>query len=119
LTVKAIAYDLDGGQTSSAQISITVAAATAVPRFIVFQKSTDQATITSYQFDIFANGANTSTAKPLKSVNLGKPTPDASGDIRVDQSAVFSSLAAGTYQATVTAISPTGQGRSAAITFTR
>jgi hypothetical protein len=55
----------------------------------------------------------------MTSANLGKPTPDANNNITVDESTLFSGLAAGTYVATVSAIGSGGSSRSAAVTFTR
>jgi hypothetical protein len=100
---------------------VTVNAATStVPRLVVFHASADDATlVTSYRFDVFANGANPSTATPIASSDLGKPTPDANGDDTVDRSAFFTALAPGTYVATVSAIGGGGTGRSAPVTFTR
>src|SRR5262249_31112631 len=95
------------------------AASTTPPTGVAFQASTDQATVTSYRLDIFASGANPATATPMASSDLGKPTPSATNDITVDRSAFFSSLAPGTYQATVWAISPSGSSQSVAVTFTR
>ena len=51
--------------------------------------------------------------------DLGKPTPDANGDITVDRGTFFAALAPGTYQATVSAIDSAGLGRSSPTTFTR
>jgi len=120
-SLTAIAYDNAGAKTTSAARSITVNAAptTGPPTKVVFQASVDNAMVTSYQLDIFANGANPSTATPVATSNLGKPAVDANGDITVDQATLFSGLAAGTYQATVSAIGSGGSSRSTAVTFTR
>ena len=60
--------------------------------------------VTSYWFDVFTSTADPSTATPVATANLGKPDPDPNSDIASDQSALFSSLAAGNYIATVTAV---------------
>jgi regulation of enolase protein 1 (concanavalin A-like superfamily) len=118
--VKAIAYDLDGGSMASATRTITVTGTVTLPKTVTFQKSPDHATlVTSYRLDVFANGANPATATPIAKVSLGKPTPNASGDISVDESAFFTALAPATYLATVTAIGSAGESRSTAVTFTR
>lgn len=119
--LRAVAYDLDGGSATSAIANITVNPGTTIgpPRAIVFQQSVDHASVTSYRMDIFANGANPTTATPVATSNLAKPTPATNGDITVDRAALFSALAVGTYQATVTAINSNGSSRSAAVTFTR
>ena len=120
-SLTAVAVDAAGNRTTSAAVSITVnAAAAAAPRLVVFHASADHATlVTSYRFDVFANGANPSTATPIASSDLGKPTPDANGDITVDRSSFFTALAPGTYVATVSAVGAGGIGRSAPATFTR
>jgi predicted phage tail protein len=120
-SLTAVAYDAAGAKTTSAAVTVTVKATTTTPpTAVVFQKSPDHATlVTSYRLDVFAPSANPSTATPIATVNLGKPTPDASGVITAPQSAFFLALAPGTYQATVTAIGSAGSSRSAAVTFTR
>ena len=75
--------------------------------------------MTSYRLDIFAAGANPNTATRLTFSNLGKPAPDGAGDITVDRASFFSALAAGSYVATVSAVGAGGEGRGAAVTFTR
>jgi Big-like domain-containing protein len=118
--LKAVAYDTAGASAASAIVSITVTGTTTTaPTAVSFTASTDQATVTSYRLDVFASGVNTATATPVATSDLGKPTPDSTNTITVNRATWFSALAAGTYQATVTAISPSGSGRSAAVTFTR
>jgi regulation of enolase protein 1 (concanavalin A-like superfamily) len=119
-SLTAVAVDAAGNRTTSSAVSVTVNAAVSVPHFVVFQKSTDDATlVTSYRFDVFANGANPATATPLATSNLGHPAADTSGTITVDQSSFFAALAPGTYVATVSAIDSGGAGRSAPVTFMR
>jgi hypothetical protein len=120
LTAKA--FDADGGSAISPPVTIVVAAAatSTVPTSVIFQASSDHATlVTSYRLDVFASGANTSTATPVASANLGKPTPAANGDITVDEQVVFNALSAGSYQATVAAIGDAGESRSTPVTFVR
>jgi hypothetical protein len=118
LTAKA--YDTAGAVATSAVITVTVGTTTTAPRLIVFTASIDHATnVTSYFFEVFAAGANPSTAVAIASSDLGKPTPDSTNTITVDRSALFSALAPGNYVATVTAIGPGGRTRGAAVTFTR
>jgi hypothetical protein len=119
-SLAAIAYDLDGAQTRSAAVTVTVSGGAAPTWKVAFTASADHNTnVTSYRFDVFANGANPASATPIATANLGKPTPDVNRQILVDETGLIGPLAAGTYQATVTAIGPGGQTRSAAITFTR
>ena len=120
-SIKAIAYDADGGVTTSATSTISVTSTTSTaPTKAVFQASPDHATlVTSYRLDVFANGATPGSATPIATSNLGKPTPDANNDITVDRATFFSALAPATYLATVSAIGSSGESRSAAITFVR
>ena len=54
------------------------------------------------------------------SMNLGKPTPNSSGDISVDISSIVNPLGAGTYYAIVTATGSGGSTSStASSTFTK
>jgi regulation of enolase protein 1 (concanavalin A-like superfamily) len=119
-TLTAVAYDNAGAKTTSAGVSVTVNAVVSAPRAVQFQASADHATlVTSYRLDVFAAGADPNTATPVTSANLGKPVPDASNNITVDESTLFSGLVPGTYQATVSAIGSGGTSRSAAVSFTR
>jgi predicted phage tail protein len=120
-TLKAIAIDNSGAQTSSATVSITVNAAPPPPSYtLAFTASPDHDTnVTSYLLEIFANGADPNTAQAVASTDLGKPTPDANRDIQVDETSFLSALAPGTYLVSVSAIGPGGQTRGAPYTFTR
>jgi regulation of enolase protein 1 (concanavalin A-like superfamily) len=118
--LKAKAYDAAGAVTTSSTVSITVSGTLALPTGIAFQASADHATVTSYRLDIFAPGANPSTATPVATKSLGKPTPNSSNTITVTTlSTFFSALVPGSYQATVSAVNSGGIGRSAPISFTR
>ena len=100
--------------------TINVAAASAPPRLVVFGASPDHnSLVTSYRLDIFAAGANPQTATRLTYSELGKPAPGSGGDITVDRASFFTGLAAGSYVATVSAVGAGGEGRGAAVTFTR
>jgi len=119
-SLTAVAYDGAGLNTRSAAVSVTVTSATQTPPTgVVFTASTDNATVTSYRIDVFAAGANPSTATPVSSMNAGKPTADASNNITVSAPSFFSALAPGNYQLTISAINANGTGRSSAIAFTR
>jgi regulation of enolase protein 1 (concanavalin A-like superfamily) len=119
-SLTAVAYDNLGGRATSAARSITVTGTvTQAPTAVTFQKSVDHATVTSYRLDVFASGANPATATPVAISDLGKPTPDANGDITVNRATFFSALAVGNYVATVSAIGTGGSSRSAAVTFSR
>jgi regulation of enolase protein 1 (concanavalin A-like superfamily) len=119
-SLKAVAYDAAGAKTTSNSVAITVGAVSAPLRYALFHASADHATlVTSYRLNVYASGANPATATPIATANLGKPTPDANGDIKVDELSFFTGLAAGNYVATVSAIGTAGSSQSAAITFTR
>lgn len=119
-TLRAVAYDTAGASATSAAVTVSVGAASTPPRLVVFTASTDHATnVTSYLFEVFASGANPSTATPIATSNLGKPAPAANNDITVDRSSFFSALAPAAYVATVSAIGPGGRTRSTTVTFTR
>jgi regulation of enolase protein 1 (concanavalin A-like superfamily) len=119
--IKAIAYDANGGVSTSATHTVTITTITTTsPSKVVFQASADHATlVTSYRLDVFANGAKPGSSTPVATSNLGKPTPDANKTITVDRTTFFSALAHATYIATVSAIGSGGETRSSAITFTR
>jgi regulation of enolase protein 1 (concanavalin A-like superfamily) len=119
-SLTAVAYDNLGLKATSAARSITVTGVVAqAPTTVIFQKSVDHATVTSYRLDVFASGANPATATPVVTSDLGKPTPDANGDITVNRATIFSALAVGNYVATVSAIGTGGSSRSASVTFSR
>ena len=119
-SLTATAADNAGGYTSSATAAISVTAAGASsPTAVAFEASTDHATgVTSYLLEVFADGADPATATPVASSDLGKPDPDASGGITVNQASFFGLLAPGAYQASVCAIGPGGQSQSIPVAFT-
>jgi hypothetical protein len=88
---------------------------------VVFGASPDHATtlVASYLLEIFANGANPSTAPPIASSDMGKTAPAANGDITIDRTTFFTALPVGTYVATVSSVGPGGKGRGAPVTFSR
>ncbi|HEX5473235.1 MAG TPA: Ig-like domain-containing protein [Vicinamibacterales bacterium] len=118
--IKAIAYDANGA-SATATLSVAVKSGLPPPPTAVsFTKSPDDAKlVTSYRLDVFASGADPSTATAVASVSLGKPAADSTGTITVTESSFFSALAPGTYIATVSAVGTGGIGRSAPVSFTR
>jgi hypothetical protein len=116
----AVAWDAGGLSATSAAVSVTVApVATSPPTGIVFTASPDDATVSSYRLDVFPTGADPNTASPLSSFDAGHPPRDANGEITVSAPLLFSALAPGNYQLTVSAVNAAGSGRSAPIAFTR
>jgi len=119
-SLTAVAIDNDGARATSATVGVTVTSTTSPPTAIAFRASVDHATlVTRYELRIFASGANPSTATPIATSDLGKPAPDAVGDITVNRATFFSGLAPGSYVAAVRAIGPGGSSTSAGILFTR
>jgi hypothetical protein len=124
-TLKAVAYDTSGASATSASVTVTVSAtatsATSTPpRYVVFTASADHSTkVTKYVFKVFAAGANPSTATPIATSDLGKPTPASNGDVTVDRATFFTNLASGSYVSTVTAVGSGGETASSSTAFTR
>ncbi len=73
----------------------------------------------SYLLEVLPAGVTASTATAIKSVGLGRPSPDSAGRIQVPLNGALDSLPAGNYQATVRAIGNDGSrsARSAPSTF--
>lgn len=122
-TLTAIAYDADGGRTTSAGVVVTVSAPVVTPpRYVAFTASSDHATtvVTGYRLNVFAAGADVTSATPRATSDMGKPTPDAQQVITVDRGSFFTALPAGSYIATVTAYGPGGSAQSMPpVSFTR
>jgi regulation of enolase protein 1 (concanavalin A-like superfamily) len=119
-TLTAVAFDTAGVRGTSAGVTVTVGSASySGPRSVSFTASADHSTVTNYRLDVFASGANPSTATPIATSNLGKPAPDGSGTITIDRQTFFQALSPGSYIATVSAISSGGTGRSSPVSFTR
>lgn len=101
-------------------LPLTAAAQSTVsdPRIAEFSPSPDHAAVGSngqpvvsrYDLQFFYQGA----AQPFQTADLGKPTPEADGKIRVNLSTVFTPLPLPgfTYEARVAAVGPTGSGTS-------
>jgi regulation of enolase protein 1 (concanavalin A-like superfamily) len=121
----AVAIDAAGASATSATMAVTVAALPAplpapLPTGVAFHASADHDTgVSSYQLRIFAAGSDPGAATPLVTSDLGKPTPDANGDITVDRAALFSALTPGSYVAAVTAVAAGGSSTSTGVTFAR
>jgi len=120
-SLTARAYDTAGATATSAAVTVTVSGTTTItPTTVVFTASVDHYTnVTSYRLSVYAAGANPSTATPIATSDLGKPTPDANNEISVNRATFFSALAPGNHIATVTAIGPGGQTSSTPVSFTR
>lgn len=121
--IAAVAYDADNMSTRTAEITVTVSAPVVTPpRYVTFTASPDHATtvVTNYRLNVYAAGADTTTATPVATSDLGKPTPDAQQVITVDRGSFFTALQAGSYLATVTVVGPGGSAQSQPpVPFTR
>jgi regulation of enolase protein 1 (concanavalin A-like superfamily) len=119
-TLKAIAYDNTGASTTSATVNVTVTAASSAPTTVTFQKSADDATLVQYYLlEVFNSGADPNAATAVSALNLGKPAADSTGLISLNEASFFSTLAPGSYIATVSAVGSGGKGRSTPVSFTR
>ena len=116
----AAALDAEGNRTASAPITITVGTTLAVTYVFGFNASPDHATnVDAYRLNIYAANANPTTATPLATSDLGKPAPDAQGQIAVDRTSFVLSMPAGAYLATVSAVNASGAAQSGSISLTR
>jgi regulation of enolase protein 1 (concanavalin A-like superfamily) len=107
----AVATDNGGATTTSGTATITVKSATGTATRVVFNPSPDHSTaVTSYSVALRRAGDSTS-ATPVASKNLGKPTP-VNNEIQVDISDIVNPLASGSYYAVVTAVGPGGSSAS-------
>ena len=117
-SLTAVAIDEDGTRIASIARSITIHDVPRV-RLIVFDPSPDHDTlVTSYLFEIFPAGVDTSTATPIASQYLDKQPP-VDGVITAGVTTTISALPPGDYQGTVAAVGSAGSSRSAAVAFTR
>jgi hypothetical protein len=117
--LKAVATDAAGATATSAIVAVTVGSATTSTLKIAFTASTNHATVTRYMLEVFPATANTTTAVPTTTSDLGKPTPSANGDIVVDRTTFLNALARGSYLVTISAVNAAGSSRSMAIPFSR
>ena len=87
---------------------------------LLFTPSVDHASnVTSYTAEVFAAGADPTSASPVASQNLGKPAV-VSNSISVNLLPLVSSLAPGSYFVSVSAVGPGGSTRGASSnTFVR
>ncbi len=121
-TLWAVARDNGGAVKTSAPVSITLTMPQApqpATAKVVFAPSDDETLVTTYRVDVHAAGVPPGAAAPLVSRDLGKPAP-VGGEITVDITTSVAPLPAGSYIATVVAVGPGGETRSASSpAFTR
>jgi regulation of enolase protein 1 (concanavalin A-like superfamily) len=118
-SLTAVATDNGGATTTSAARTVTVSAAPPpTSAHAVFTASVDDSMVTRYVLDIFASGADPTTATPIRTQDMGKP-PIVNGDCNVDITQTYNALPAGSYISTVSAVGSGGSSRSAAASFTK
>jgi regulation of enolase protein 1 (concanavalin A-like superfamily) len=121
-TLKAVAVDNQGATSVADAVSITVTSATttSAPKWVSFQASPQHFTmVTKYVFEVYPANGIPGVSAPVVVADLGKPAPSSTGEIVVDESALFQALPPGTYVAAVTAVAGTASARSAPTTFVR
>lgn len=64
--------------------------------------------VTEYRFELWAAGATA----PMQSTSLGKPDPQSDGKVRTSPAVLLALPVGQTFTATVSAVGPTGEGRS-------
>ncbi|HEY0875333.1 MAG TPA: Ig-like domain-containing protein [Vicinamibacterales bacterium] len=121
--ITAVAYDNAGASTVSGTINVTVSASQTqpapAPTGVAFAASTTHSSVSQYVLEIHKAGQTPGSSTAMATSNLGKPAPNAAGDIVVDMPTFFQGLPAGDYVATVVAKNSTTSARSSAVTFTR
>ena len=115
-SLSAVARDNLGASTVSSWVDISVGNTTLSKA--VFKPAVVPEGVQYYLFEVFAAGANPSTAIPKASQNLGLPAV-VSGECTADVKATITGLAAGNYVATVSSISSSGKLRSNSFSFTK
>jgi regulation of enolase protein 1 (concanavalin A-like superfamily) len=106
-SLTAVATDNEGATTTSAPVTVAVAAAVQVPTKLVFVPPTDYAAnVTSFTVELRGAGDSV-TVSPVATRNLGKPAV-VSGEISVDISTLVDPLSAGSYYAIVVTTGPGG-----------
>ncbi len=95
---------------------VAAAQSTINPSMVEFTPSADHAAltpegqpvVTEYRFEVWIQGA----AAPMQTTTLGKPAPESDGKIRATPALLLAVPVGQTCYATVSAIGPTGEGRS-------
>jgi regulation of enolase protein 1 (concanavalin A-like superfamily) len=119
-SVTAVAVDAQGASTRSAPVAIVVSTVTSSNIYLAFTTTAqDESLATGYVVEVFSATANVSTATPLATQSIGKPTLDSSGNAQVDITTLYNGLAVGNYQMAVRVDSSAGSATSVPIAFTR
>jgi hypothetical protein len=108
--ITAVARDNQGGMTVSSARDITVASSE-VPSTAVFRPASNHDAVDRYVLEIFTAGSDPFTARPVATQDLGRPAivnDECSADVR----STITSLAPGSYIASVSAVSRDGSLRS-------
>ena len=119
-SMTAVAFDNNGARTASAAVGITVNTASAtLPNQVQYTPSVDDATVVSYTVEFLPAGADPTVSMPASSEDVGKPAA-VNGTVTVDVASMIQALPPGTYYATVSSNSASGNSRSTpSATFVR
>jgi hypothetical protein len=109
-SLTAVAYDSKGGMTVSSAREVLVTAS-ALPDTLMFTPAI-AASLDRYVLEIFAAGADPSSATPVATFELGTPTV-VNNEVVVDVRSVMYPLAGGNYFAVVSASTADGLLKSA------
>jgi subtilisin family serine protease len=113
------AWDKGTGEMFTEQTFPTMQPWTGAPLTkAVFEPASPASLVDYYKVEVFAVGANSSSATPIATQNIGKP-PVVSGEITADVRALLVALSPGNYIATVAAVGPGGTARSSPFAFAR
>jgi hypothetical protein len=116
-SLSAVARDNLGASTVSTWVDIGVGSTSTLSK-AVFKPAVVPDGVQYYLFEVFAAGANPSTATPKATQNLGLPAV-VNGECTADVKATMTGLVAGSYIATVSSISTDGKLRSNTFSFTK
>jgi regulation of enolase protein 1 (concanavalin A-like superfamily) len=111
-SLTAVARDQAGGMTVSSDRVITVTNVAQSSSATFTPSSNHSTAVSGYVLEVFPVGANPNNSSPAASLNLGLP-PIQNGQCIVNVAAFLTTLRAGVYVATVTAVGPGGSARSA------
>lgn len=109
----AVAQDNTGDRTASASVSVTLGSAQSPSRLLFTPSPDHDSLVQEYVLEIFRASDNPTSATPLASVGIGRPSV-VNGECAVDISDILAGIGAGSYKATVSASGPGGASRSSA-----
>ena len=127
-SVVATAWDQDGASTTSAASLVTAASTAPLPGTpsgttppppgtwrLQFDASDDHSRLTKYVLDVYTSVAHLK----VLTKDLGKPAPNATGQITVDVTTLISALPIGLFDAVVRAVATDGEALSVPYAFSK